>query len=190
MQKVIVEITMSLDGFIAGPEISNGNPMGMGGLRLHEWIFDSKTPEDDKLLKELFERCGAVIVGATTFNTAIEDAWGGTSPFTIPAFVICHSIPATTVEGFTFITDGILSALDKARVVAGEKDILVMGGANVIQQYLKSKLFDELNIHIVPVLFLEGTRLFDLMGTTSIELKKIKAIDTPAATHIYYEIVK
>lgn len=190
MQKVIVEITMSLDGFIAGPDISKNNPLGKGGERLHEWIFHKKTSLDDTLTKELFARCGAVIVGGRTYTTAIDDAWGGVSPFAIPAFVLCHAIPQTKKEGFIYISEGILRALEKAKVAAGEKDVLIMGGANIIQQYIKANVFDELNLHIVPVLFKEGTRLFDLIGTERIELQKIKTLDTPAATHVYYEVVK
>lgn len=190
MQKVIIEITMSVDGFTAGPEISKNNPLGKGGERLHEWIFTKKTTLDDTLSKELFARCGAVIVGSRTYTTAIEDAWGGASPFAIPAFVVSHTVPAIQKEGFTYVTEGILPALEKAKGAAGEKDVLIMGGANIIQQYIKVKMFDELNLHIVPVLFKEGTRLFDLIGSDRIELQKIKTLDTPAATHVYYEVMK
>jgi len=190
MQKVISEITMSLDGFIAGPGISSKQPMGKDGLRLHEWIFNSKTDTDSNLLKELVESSGAVIVGSRTYVTAIEDAWDGVSPFTVPAFVLCHNPPAKTVDGFTYITDGIESALNKARAVAGDKNIWIMGGANIIQQYLKANLLDSIHIHIVPVVFATGTRLFDLIGSDKIELKKTVVIDTPAATHIKYDILK
>ena len=190
MQKVIVNITMSLDGFIAGPNISKKLPMGKDGLRLHEWIFGSKTDIDSNLLKEVIESSGSVIVGSRTYVTAIEDAWEGVSPFTVPAFVICHDLPQIIAPGFTFVTDGIESALAKARGVAGDKNIWVMGGANIIQQYLNAKLVDNLHLHIVPVLFAKGTRLFDHIEIDKIELKKKDAIDTPGATHIQYEIVK
>jgi len=190
MQKVILEITMSLDGFIAGDEVSKNNPMGNNGITLHDWIFNKKTDADDFLLKELFENCGAVIIGFRTYDTAIEDAWEGCSPFSVPAFVICHSIPNTNLEGFTFVTEGIETALSKAKAVAGEKNILVMGGANVIQQYLNSNLCDELNIHIAPIVLFRGTRLFDLNGINKIQLYKKKVIDTPGATHLYYDVIK
>jgi len=190
MQKIIVEITMSLDGFIAGTGITKNNPMGEGGHRLHEWLFKSKTDTDELLLKDIIDNSGAVIVGARTYTTAIEDAWDGESPFTFPAFVVCHHEPAIKVDGFTYVTDGVVSALIEARTAAGNKNVWIMGGANIIQQYLQLKLFDEIHIHIVPVLFAEGTRLFDVIGKDRIELNKLKTIDTPAATHIYYEVLK
>ncbi len=189
MQKVVISITMSLDGFIAGPEISKKQPMGKDGVRLHDWIFAGKTDIDSNLLNEVVKNSGAVIVGARTYNTAIEDAWGGESPFTVPAFVLCHQLPEIVVEGFTFVTDGIESGLRQARTAADSKDVWVMGGANIIQQYLKAKLVDQLDIHIAPVLFVNGTRLFDQLALEKIELRKISTIDTPAATHIRYEIV-
>ena len=190
MQKVISEITMSLDGFIAGPGISSKQPMGKDGLRLHEWIFNNKTDIDADLLKEVIESSGAVIVGSRTYVTAIEDAWEGVSPFAVPAFVLCHNPPAKSVDGFIYTTDGIESALNKARAVAGDKNIWIMGGANIIQQYLNANLLDRIHLHIVPVLFTTGTRLFDQIWLDKIELKKTEVIDTPAATHIKYEILK
>jgi dihydrofolate reductase len=190
MKKVISNITMSLDGFIAGPDISGKQPMGKDGIRLHNWIFNSKTDIDSNLLNEVIESSGAVIVGSRTYLTAIEDAWEGVSPFTIPAFVICHNLPAKAVNGFAYVTDGIESTLNKAKVASGDKNIWVMGGANIIQQYLNAKLLDSLHIHIAPVLFANGTRLFDKIGIDQIELKKIKVIDAPGATHIEYEIEK
>ena len=190
MQKIIAEITMSLDGFIAGTGITKNNPMGEGGQRLHEWLFKSKTRTDELLLKDITDNSGAVIVGSRTYTTAIEDAWNCESPFTVPAFVVCHQVPGIKVEGFTYVTDGVANALNKAKAAAGNKNVWIMGGANIIQQYLQLKLFDEIHIHIAPVLFTEGTRLFDLIGKERIELNKLKTIDTPAATHIYYEVLK
>src|SRR5215211_1918955 len=190
MQKVILEITMSLDGFIAGEDVSKKNPIGKDGIILHDWIFKKKTDVDDSLLRELIENCGAVIVGSRTYETAIDVAWGGSSPFSVPVFVICHSIPNAKIDGFSFITEGIETALTKAKAIAADKNIWVMGGANVIQQYLNSNLCDELNIHVASVLLFEGTRLFDLTGSSKIQLRKKRVIDTPGATHLYYEIVK
>ena len=187
MQKVIIESTMSLDGFIAGPNITTTEPMGNGGQRLHEWLFNSKTDADEVLLREIADNSGAVITGARTYTTAIDDAWEGQSPFIVPAFVVCHNPPAKKVEGFSYV-QGIENALEQAMEAAGEKNVWIMGGANIIQQYLQLKAFDELHIHIVPVLFTEGTRLFDLIGKEKIELNKLKIVDTPAATHIYYEV--
>jgi dihydrofolate reductase len=190
MKKVVANITMSLDGFIAGPGISAQQPLGKDGIRLHDWIFKSKTDIDAALLNQVVETSGAVIVGARTYATAIEDAWGGVSPFVAPAFVICHHIPEKAVNGFTYITNGIDSALNKAKAVAGDKNVWVMGGANIIQQYLQARLIDNLHIHIAPVLFGTGTRLFENIGMDQIELKKMNVVDTPGATHIHYEIAR
>ncbi|MFT3911670.1 MAG: dihydrofolate reductase family protein [Ferruginibacter sp.] len=189
MQKTVVEITMSLDGFVAGTGISKKHPLGEGGERLHHWIFDGKTDADAVIINEFFQSNGAVIVGSRTYDTGIEEGWGGVSPFPFPAFVICSKVPEKEVAGFIYVTGGINTALNLASVAADEKNVLVMGGANIIQQYLKAKLVDGILIHIAPVLFSAGTRLFDLIGER-IELKKIKVIDTPAATHIYYDVVK
>lgn len=190
MQKTVIEITMSLDGFIAGTGITKANPMGEGGQRLHDWFFKNKTTTDEALLEEMLDNIGAVIVGSGTYDTAIEDAWGGENPFTVPVFVVCHQLPGIKVKGFTYIPNGVVATLDEAKAAAGNKDVLIMGGANIIQQYLRLRLFDALHIHIAPVLFGAGTRLFDHIDSNKIELNKLKAIDTPGATHIYYEAVK
>lgn len=189
MQKVIIEITMSLDGFIAGTNITTTEPMGNGGQRLHEWLFNGKTDADEALISEMINNSGAVIAGARTYTTAIEDAWEGESPFIAPVFVVCHNPPAKKVEGFSYV-QGVVSALEQAKEAAGEKNVLIMGGANIIQQYLQLKAFDQLHVHVAPVLFAEGTRLFDFIGKEKIELNKLKTVDTPAATHIYYELKK
>ncbi|MBZ0284306.1 MAG: dihydrofolate reductase family protein [Anaerolineae bacterium] len=190
MGKVVVDITMSLDGFIAGTNISTALPMGDGGLRLHDWIFGGKTEADAKMLDESMKSAGAVIIGARIYRTAIDDAWGGVNPFAAPTLVLANHIPDQVVEGFTFINDGILSALERAKAIAGDKNVWVMGGANVIQQYLKAGLVDELHIHIAPVLFGEGTRLFEHIGAEPVELKLLENIQTPGATHLRFRVVK
>lgn len=190
MQKLFIEITMSVDGFIAGTNISKKDPMGEGGQRLHEWLFKNKTSADEALAKQMTDNTGAVIVGSRTYSTAIEDAWEGESPFAVPVFVVCHHTPEVKVAGFTYITDGVVSALDKAKAAAANKDVLIMGGASIIQQYLALELFDALHIHIAPVLLGKGTSLFDHIGKNKIKLKKLHTVDTPGATHIYYEVLK
>jgi dihydrofolate reductase len=190
MGKVIIDITMSLDGFIAATDIIEDQPMGKDGQRLHHWLFGAKTATDEELLHDLMEAIGAVILGNRTYTTAINKAWEGISPFEVPAFVICNDLPGTTVKGFSYVIDGIIHALKKAKEVAGEKNIWIMGGADIIQQYLKARLVDELHVHIAPVLFCGGTQLFDHTGTTHIELNKIKVANTPEATHMKFEIVK
>jgi dihydrofolate reductase len=190
MQKVVVSITMSVDGFSAGPNISKDSPLGKEGESLHDWMFVNKTEADTILMTELVDSMGAVIVGSRTYVTAIEEAWSGVTPFKIPAFVVCHEIPQTVAPGFTFVTDGIESALAKAREVAGNKNIWVMGGANIIQQYLNAKLVDILQIHIASFFFVKGTRLFEHIDLAKTELRKTGVIDTPGAVHITYEILR
>lgn len=190
MGKVFLEITMSLDGFVAGRSITEQDPMGKEGPQLHDWMFGAKTDADNALITELINNTGAVVLGNYTYATAIIDAWGNTSPFASPAFVVCTKAPAAAVEGFTYITDGLRSALDKAKAAAGGKDVWIMGGAYTAQQFLQAGLIDELHIHIAPVLLARGTRLFEHIGLQPINLKKIKTIDTPGAVHIRFQVIK
>src|SRR5688572_27983875 len=147
MRKVILDITMSLDGFVAGRNIGPDLPMGENGIRLHDWLFGSKSDQDVKIISEQVEKSGAVIVGGSTYHIAIDGAWGGATRFTVPAFVLTKNIPINGKSGFTFVKDGIERALMLARVAAGEKNVWIMGGANTIQQYLRAGLFDEFHIH-------------------------------------------
>ncbi len=190
MGNVYVNITMSLDGFVAGPNISEANPLGEGGERLHDWMFKDRTEADNAIAEEMNARAGAIILGRRTYADAIDGAWGGVTPFQAPAFVLATNAPVKVADGFTFVTDGIESALKQARTTAGEKDIWLMGGANVIQQYIKAGLVDEIQISIAPVLFVKGTRLFEHIGTDSVELQSNRVIQTPQATHIRYNIIK
>ena len=190
MGNVIAEITMSLDGFIAGPGISNKQPLGMNGERLHDWIFGKATDADKKILADTMNSIGAVIVGNHTYTTAIDEAWEGLTPFTAPAFVVCHAIPAKKVDGFTHVSSGIHEALALARQAAAEKDIWVMGGANIIQQYIKAGLVDELRIHIAPLLLMQGTKLFENTGTEYLELVRESVQETPGALHTVFSIKK
>jgi dihydrofolate reductase len=192
MGKVVLDITMSLDGFIAGPNISPKLPLGDGGLRLHDWLFGAKTDIDAKVLDETVETSGAVIVGRRTYDDAIEDAWGGVSPFKVPAFILSHGVPEEAKGGssFTFVTDGIESAIKQAKAVAGEKNVWVMGGANIVQQCIKADHFDELQIHIAPLLFGEGIRLFEHIGNEHIELESTRVLETPGAIHLRFRVVK
>jgi dihydrofolate reductase len=188
--KVVLDITMSLDGFVAGPNASTENPLGEGGIRLHDWMFKSQSDADAKVIEETVKSAGAVLVGRRTYDEGIDSGWEGVSPFPAPAFVVSHSVPEKQVEGFIYVTDGIESALKQAQAVAGDKNIWLMGGANLDQQYLKARLVDEIQLHIAPVLFTEGRRLFDHIGSEHIELEKISTIDTPEATHFKFRVVK
>lgn len=190
MQKTILDITMSLDGFIAGTNVSEELPLGKNGPRLHDWLFDAKTDRDAEIIKEVVSMTGAVIVGGHTYLTAINGAWGGATPFEVPAFVLVESVPDDPKDGFTFVTDGVESALAQARLAGGDKNVWVMGGANIAQQYIKTGLLDELHIRIAPLLLCEGIRLFEHIGSQLVELRHISAEQTPSATHLKYQVVK
>lgn len=186
MRKVILDITMSLDGFVAGPNISPSLPMGENGIRLHDWIFGSKSEQDSKIISEQVEKSGAVIVGGSTYHTAIDGAWGRETPFTVPAFVLTKNIPQNGRSGFTFVSDGIERALILARATAGEKNVWIMGGANTIQSYIKASLYDELHLHIAPITLGNGTRLFEQNGFGLMELENLETIKTVGATHFKF----
>lgn len=190
MRKVILDISMSLDGFTAGPHITLNEPLGKGGEQLHKWMFGGKTGADDVVVKEMVNTSGAVILGANTWFGAIDKAWNGVSPFAVPAFVVTHRQPQNSVTGFNFVHDGILCALAKARAAAGGKNVWVMGGAGIGRQFLQEGLLDELHLHIAPVLLRGGTRLFANEGLAWLSLEKIRTVDTPFATHIYFRMPK
>ncbi len=189
VQKVIAEITMSLDGFVAGPAISVQQPMGKNGERLHDWMFTNKTETDTRLLNEIVSITGAVITGNHTYKIAIDLPWGGKSPFVVPAFVVCHHAPSNLVNGFTYVTGGILEALSQARKAAGDKHIWVMGGASIIQQFLAAGVVDYIRIHIAPILLGNGTRLFEQHGNL-VELKNEHVVETPAAVHAFFKVIR
>jgi len=179
---------MSLDGFIAGRNISEHLPMGENGILLHRWIFDQHTEVDKKILSDLVENSGAVILGSRTYNTAINIAWEGQSPFDVPAFVLITAEPVVEKPGFTFVREGLRSALMQAQDVAKGGNIWIMGGANVIQQFVNENLLDELHVHIAPILLGRGTPLFS--GSTNTALTRFNTIDTQGATHLFYGIVQ
>src|SRR5437764_7897272 len=189
MAKLTLDISMSLDGFIAGPNQTLEHPLGEGGERLHEWAIAVKTfremhgmsggevNADDDVLREVVGRAGATIMGRRMFSGGEgpweEDPnadawWGDDPPFHHPVFILTHHArePVTKQGGttFSFVTDGIESALAQARAAAGEKNVAIGGGASTAQQYLAAGLLDELQIHLVPVLLGDGVRLFDNRG--------------------------
>ena len=188
MSTVFAEITMSLDGYVAGEDITIQQPMGYGGIRLHEWIFDRKTLADNKLVEEYMNESGAFIVGNRTYSTAIPHGWNNRSPFPCPAFVVCHQKPSQTVEGFIYSTGSLEETLTDARRIANSKKVCIMGGASIIQQYLQAGLVEELKIHIAPLLLRRGVRLFDNMGRSSIGLEQVRLVETPAAIHVKYRV--
>ena len=190
MPRLIATFSMSLDGFVAGPDVSVDIPMGRGGERLHDWIFKSSGEIDAAKARENSQRVGATIVGRHTYDVGIGP-WEDT-PYPAPSFVLTHEkrAPLAMKSGvFTFVTDGMESALTQARAAAGEKDIVVMG-ANAAWQYIAAGLIDELDIQLVPVLLGSGTRLFDRIGDEAIELEQLDAAQTPSVTHLRYGITK
>jgi dihydrofolate reductase len=202
--KVTADISMSLDGFIAGPNDGPGLGLGTGGERLHEWIIGlaswrerhglagGATNRDAEILEDAFANVGAIVLGKRMYDNA--DGWGENPPFHVPVFVLTHDSRETLVkEGgttFTFVTDGVESALKQARAAAGDKDISVAGGANTIQQFLRAGLLDEIQIHLVPILLDGGVRLFDHISAGEVELEQTRVIESPAVTHLRYRVVK
>jgi dihydrofolate reductase len=182
---------MSLDGFIAGPNVRVGNGMGDEGDRLHAWVFGGNTETDDAIVAEKNAAPGAIVIGKRMFDVGFEP-WGDPPPFGMPVFIVTHEarepLPMQGGTTYTFVTEGIEAALELARAAAGDKDVGIWGGANIIQEYLKAGLLDEMQIHVIPVLFGDGTRLFDDLGGRRIELKRTSTIDTPGATHLRFSV--
>jgi dihydrofolate reductase len=214
MSKLTFSISMSLDGFIAGPNASREEPLGEGGGRLHEWVYGLRSWREPHgleggttvtgvdVIDEAFNSLGAAIMGKRMFcgedgpwgDEPFEGWWGDDPPFHMPVFVLTnYERPPLVKSGgttFTFVTDGIESALEQARAVAGDKDVGVSGGANVAQQYLRAGHLDELQVSVVPLLLGAGTRLFDDPGLGLRELEPIRVVDTPTVTHVKYRVVK
>ncbi len=186
MGKIVLSISMSLDGFVAGTNISPQLPMGENGMRLHDWIFARKTDADGRIIEELMKGCGAVIIGRHTYDVAIDGGWGGASPFPVPAIIISTTVPEKQVDGFRFIK-GVADAVKMAKEIAAEKNIWVMGGANIAQQFIHAGLIDEMQINLAPILLGKGVKLFgDNCPFT--DLEGIEIIETPAAVHIKYKV--
>lgn len=196
MGKVVLDVTISLDGFSAGQNIAVDRPMGDGGECLHHWMFGGgigpATESDRQVANEMFASAGAVVMGRRTFDVGVG-LWGDDGAFRMPCFVLTHRAQPEMVKGpttFTFVTDGIHSGLEKAKAAAGEKDVWLMGAANVAQQYLKAGLVDEMRIHLVPVLFGAGARLFDHIGAEQVRLECSRVIESPFATHLSFDVSK
>lgn len=201
MGQVIVDITTSLDGFVAGPDDGLELPLGAGGERLHQWVYDlaswrephglegGKAGKDSELLEEGMQRTGAIIVGKRMFENA--RGWGEKPPFGKPVFVLTHEArePEAKEGGTTFtFVSGVENALEQARAAAGDKDVGIGGGASVVQQFLKAGLLDEIQIHVAPVLLGGGVRLFDDLGPEQIELEPAGAIESDDVTHLRFRV--
>jgi dihydrofolate reductase len=191
--KVVFDISMSLDGFITSSNRSAEEPMGAGGERLHEWVMDSEDSRNRKLLEEAGKNLGAVITGRVTYEDSLPwwGANGPTGPARIPVFVLTHQVPENAPENgvYTFV-NGIESALEQAQKAADGKVVTIMGGADTAQQFIAAGLVDEISIHLVPVLFGGGIRLFEKLRDEHIQLEPVTVMDTSKATHLQYRILK
>ena len=193
MPKVTSDISMSLDGFITDPTASVGSPLeGHDPGRLHDWRFDARTDTDAAITDELYASTGAVLIGKRMFDVGFEP-WGDPPPFGMPVFVVTHEerepLPMKGGTTYVFASDGIEAALEQARAAAGEGNVGIWGGADVIRQYLKGGLVDELHIHLVPVLLGGGVRLFEGLDPEGIELRRTSSVETPGATHLRFDVV-
>jgi dihydrofolate reductase len=206
-------IAISLDGYVAGPNQSEENPLGEGGMELHRWVFEleawrrmqgleggvvnSSTP----VMEEAQSNVGATVMGRNMFgggrgpwpkDPPWNGWWGDDPPFHTPVFVLTHHPRAPLeMEGgttFVFVTDGIGYALDQAKKSAGARDVQIGGGARTIQQYLAAGLVDEFELHVVPVLMGAGERLLDDVGNLRVE--QARAVEGPGVTHIRYRVIR
>jgi dihydrofolate reductase len=187
--KVVFEITMSLDGFVCGPN----NELD----RLHAWMFNDPDPIDAGIAGDFARNSGAVIMGNGTFTDGVNqqgwEGWVDNPPFTVPTFVLAHGVPPKLEAGktiYTFVTGGIEDALAQAKAAAGAKTVTIMGGANIAQQYLNAGLLDEIYMHIAPLMLGEGKRLFDPITFKNIALEQISSVPSSRMTHIRYRILK
>jgi dihydrofolate reductase len=193
MGKIVMDMSMSLDGFIAATNDNPDQPLGEDGQRLHEWYFKDNAQAYNKEMEEDLASVGAVIIGRHTYEN--NHAWGGNEgPLgSVPCLVLAHAdhVPPKEAIGpvFTFVSDGIESVLAKAKELAGDKDIALMG-ANVQQQFLVAGLLDEIHVDVVPVLLCEGVRLFDHLGSKHISLEQTKVGEGDQVAHLTYRVVK
>lgn len=192
MATVICDMSMSLDGYVTGPNDSRENPFGDGAGMLHDWLFKDVTDDDKAMLQEMIDSCGAVVMGRTSFDKNEGDGggWGDGGPVgDLPVFVVTHNAPTATYPSvYTFVTDGVASAIERAKIAAGDK-VVGLHGATVMQQGLPLGLVDEIRVHIVPVLIGGGTRLFDTLPS-GIALEQVSSSSTPAVTHLRYRVVR
>ena len=212
MSMLRLSITMSLDGYVAGPDQSEQNPLGVGGMELHDWVFPLKAFREmhggqggevnasSAVVEERRANIGATIMGRNMFGggpgpwgeSPWEGWWGDEPPYHHPVFVLTHH-PRDPLElkggtSFYFVTDGIASALARAREAAAGADIWLAGGASVVNQYLAGGLVDEIDVSIAPVILGDGARLFEGLEHRALELEQVRAVDAPGVTHIKYRV--
>lgn len=182
MGKVLLDMSVSLDGFIAGPNDEDGG--------LHDWFFSSAGGE---AVDESVRNTGAILLGRRTYDRGVRVDGFSDSPYEVDHFVLTHEAPEEAAEGgmtFVFVNDGPEGAIERARAAAGDRNVAVGGGASVARQCLRAGLVDEIQVHLVPVLLGEGIRLFDDSGAGRRRLEKTRVVDAPGVTHLAYRIVK
>jgi dihydrofolate reductase len=214
MSKLRCHISTSADGYVAGPNQSEENPLGEGGERLHDWVVttaawreshEKEGGEDNpssRVVAEARENIGAAVMGRNMFgpigggdwDEQWKGWWGDNPPYHYDVFVVTHH-PREPVEmeggtTYHFVTDGIASALGQAKEAAGGKDVMLWGGAQIINQYLAAGLLDVLELHVVPVLLGGGARLFDDLGGAAVKLEQVRAVEAPGVTHVKYAVTR
>ena len=205
MSKVFFDVAMSLDGYIAGPNRGPRNPLGDRGTTLHNWMFQTatfrrmiglaggETGEDDAVVRAVFERAGADVMGRHMFEEG-ELGWPEEAPFHAPVFVLTHTArepwPRKGGTTFYFVTDGMTSALEQAKTAARGKEVRISGGAQTIRQYLKAGLVDEFTLHVAPVILGAGVSLFDHMAHDDFKAEQAQVIPSRLATHITYRVAR
>ncbi|WP_103351160.1 dihydrofolate reductase family protein [Amycolatopsis sp. CA-128772] len=190
MGRVIAEISMSADGIVAGPDTSSEHRLGKDGDLLHEWLFEG-TDAEREVGAKLFDGAGAFVVGRSMFDVGV-DPWGDDGTFKKPVFVVTNRPHEPVVKGpttFTFVTGGPEAALQQAKAAAGAENVVLMGGGTTLRQFLRAGLVDELRLHVVPLLFGAGVRLFDAEVSEHVRLERTAVRETPNATHLTFRVL-
>jgi dihydrofolate reductase len=204
--KVFFDVGLSLDGYMAGANARPGNPLGDGGPAMHGWVFETASfrelfgipggdsnSADDALIRRLFSRTGAYVMGRRMFDEG-EVGWPENPPFRAPVYVLTHSPREPWVRQggttFHFVTDGIESALAQAKAAAGDKDVRISGGADAIRQYIQAGLIDECTVHVTPALLGAGLRLLDPLAPEELKLETVSAISSKLVTHLDYRFAR
>jgi dihydrofolate reductase len=202
MAKVVIDVSTSLDGYVAGPNDGHKYPLGQrGGEHIFDWFTTGDKPahgsdvfkpegNNVQVVDEMVERAGAMLTGRRTYE--ITNGWGGSHPIKgLPIFIMSHSVPRDIPNGdskITFVTSGIEEAVEQAKAAAGDKDVGI-GGASVAQQALRAGLVDEIYLHVAPYILGNGVRLFDHLGDDSIKLEQVSTLEGPMATHLRYRVL-
>lgn len=185
MRKAVLDLNMSLDGYIAG---TNHESAG-----LHDWFFNSNELSDSVIIDELISTTGAIIMGKRTYDLGDQMNGFVHNPFRVPHFVLTHHAPERPANGsteFVFVTNGLEDALSQAIQAAESREVVIMGGANIAQQFIRARLLDEIQLHIVPIILGNGIRLFDQLGEQPIKLEPMRVVEAPEITHMRYRVIR